>query len=113
MGQNGPNTPTSPQPRFTTRRDLYLSGCFGQRPSRKLVLVRVFFTRHLAFARLVRPKVGQEKAKNNGFSVRAFGPEGFKVLWFEDGEAKVTRDRSFGDVPNQLGRRSGPDYLGR
>ena len=83
------------------------------KPSRKLVLVRVFFTRHLAFARLVRPKVGQEKAKNNGFSVRSFGPKTNEDLWLRDGEAEVTRDRSFGDVPDQPGRGSGPDHLGR
>ena len=82
-------------------------------PSRKLVLVRVFFTRLLAFARLVRPKVGQEKAKSNGFSVRSFGQEWSEDLWFRDGEAEAARDRSFGDVPDQLGGGIGPNYLGR
>ena len=62
---------------------------------------------------MVRPKVGQEKAKSNGFSVRSFGRDGFKVLRLRDGEAEATRDRSFGDVPDQPGRGSGPDYLGR
>lgn len=81
------------------------------RPSRKLVLVRVFFTRHLAFTRLVRPKIGQEKAKNNGFSVRAFGRDPFQVLWFRDGKAEVARNRSFGDVPDQPGRWISTNYF--
>jgi len=82
-------------------------------PSRKLVLVRVFFTRLLAFARLVRPKVGQEKAKNNGFSVRAFGQDPLKVIWFRGGKAEAARNRSFGDVPDQLGGGVGTNYFGR
>ena len=60
----------------------------------------------------MRPKVGQEKAKNNGFSVRAFGPKVFKDLWFEDGEAEATWDRALGDVTDQPSRGTSPYYLG-
>ena len=60
------------------------------------------------------PKVSKEKAKSNGFSARLWASLFQDLrLWFEDGEAEATRNRSFGDVPDQPGRRSGPDYLGR
>ncbi len=58
--------------------------------------------------------MSKEKAKNNGFSARLWASL-LKVvrLGLRNGKAEAARDRSFGDVPDQPGRRSGPDYFGR
>jgi hypothetical protein len=43
----------------------------------------------------------------------AFGRDPLKVLWFRGGKAEVTRNRSFGDVPDQPGGWIGTYYFGR
>ena len=88
--------------------------CSGQSRAENSFLLEFSLLGHLAFASLVRPKVGQEKAKSNGFSAR-FWAEFLRQmrLGFEGGEAKATGNRSFGDVPNQPSCGSGPDYFGR
>lgn len=58
--------------------------------------------------------MSKEKAKSNGFSARLWASLFQDLrLGLRGGEAEATRDRSFGDVPDQPGRGSGPDYLGR
>ena len=58
--------------------------------------------------------MSKEKAKSNGFSARLWASLfQDQRLGFRDGETEATRDRSLGDVPDQPGRGSGPDYPGR
>ena len=58
--------------------------------------------------------MSKEKAKNNGFSARLWAPL-LKVvrLGLRDGKAEAARNRSFGDVPDQLGSGVGTNYFGR
>ena len=57
--------------------------------------------------------MSKEKAKNKGFSARLWASL-LKVvrLGLRHGKAEVTRNRSFGDVPDQPGGWIGADHPG-
>ena len=42
-----------------------------------------------------------------------FGQEWSEDLWLRGGKAEAARNRSFGDVPDQLGSGVGTNYFGR